>query len=127
MNQRDRRMIRLLREDRQPLDPRFVDEDNQDEPTPDGPFRDGKLWVLTDKCATCVFRPGNPMHLRDGVVDDMVRHSVLTNTVFACHETLDGPRSVCKGLVDVYHDHLGIIQVAERLDLLAYHDQNKDT
>lgn len=38
-----------------------------------GPSRDGAVWVMSEKCATCIFRPGNLMHLNDGVVARMKR------------------------------------------------------
>lgn len=89
---------------------------------PDGPWRGGKLWVLTRKCATCIFRPGNLMQLAPGRVDEMVAGCKQTNSVIPCHSTLDGPRSICRGLFDAHYRDIGILQIADRLGVLAYTD-----
>ena len=91
-------------------------------PEPHGPWRDGKLWVLTRKCGTCIYRPGNLMKLAPGRVEEMTQTCIRENTVIPCHSTLDGPRSVCRGLYDVHYRNVGILQVADRLGFLAFDD-----
>lgn len=86
----------------------------------DGPFRDGKIWVLTSKCGTCIFRPGNKMHLQDGRVADMVRACVDENRVIPCHKTLDGPRSVCRGLYDLHRGDIFALRLAAAMNVLAF-------
>lgn len=88
----------------------------------DGPWRDDKVWVLTRKCGTCIFRPGNQMHLRDGRVDAMVADCIADNRVIPCHQTLDGPRSVCRGLFDVHRDDIMILRLAQAMKVLAFDD-----
>lgn len=126
--------LRLLREARErrggaPLSSEGVyavmDEDGELR-VPDGPWRDNKLWVLTRKCSTCIFRPGNLMRLAEGRVDDMVAECIIEGTVIPCHQTLDGPRSICRGLVDKHYRDIGILQVADRLGALAYDDPPED-
>jgi hypothetical protein len=95
-------------------------EDQDDEPPPNGPFRDGKLWVLDGKCPTCVFRPGNKMYLREGRLDQMVATCIDDNTVIPCHETLDGPRSVCRGLYDVHRQEIVILRMAAAFGIFAF-------
>lgn len=91
-----------------------------------GPFRDGQLWVLNRKCGTCIFRPGNLMHLRPGRVQAMVDACIRENTVIHCHQTLDKVRSVCRGLWDVNYKDIGILQVADGLGLVAFDDPPED-
>lgn len=93
-----------------------------DEEPPNGPWRDGKLWVLTRKCDTCIFRPGNLMSLKDGRVDAMVSDCIQQDVIIPCHSTLDGPRSVCRGLYDVHRDDITVMQLAERLEVFAFDD-----
>ncbi len=93
-----------------------------DEPPPHGPWRDNKLWVLTRKCDTCIFRPGNLMRLQPGRVDDMVNHCIENDTVIPCHSTLDGPRSICRGLYDVHRDDITVMQLAERIGVMEFDD-----
>ncbi len=92
----------------------------------DGPWRDGKLWVLNDKCKTCIFRPGNLMHLDEGRVEEMVAGCIAENTVIACHKTLDGPRSVCRGLWDVHRTEIPILWMAVAFNVVAYDDPPED-
>jgi hypothetical protein len=89
-------------------------------PSPDGPFRDGKLWVLDRKCDLCIFRPGNLMHLDEGRRDDMVQDCIDKDTVIPCHETLTGPRSVCRGLYDLHRGDLVMLRFAHALKIIAF-------
>ncbi len=93
---------------------------DEDEPPPNGPWRDGALWVLDGKCKTCIFRPGNLMKLAPGRVESMVEACVRENTIIPCHKTLDGPRSVCRGLYDVHYGKIAVLQVADRLGLIKF-------
>jgi hypothetical protein len=61
-------------------------------------FRNGKVHVQKRMCDTCIFRPGNLMHLRPGTVEMMVAESVKDDASIPCLETLDGGNSVCRGL-----------------------------
>lgn len=85
-----------------------------------GPWRDEKLWVLTRKCSSCIFRPGNQMHLREGRLESMVEACIKDNTVIPCHQTLDGPRSVCRGLYDVHSGDIMIMRLAHALKVIAF-------
>ena len=93
---------------------------------PDGPWRDGKLWVLDRKCKTCVFGPGNLMHLRPGRVNEMVEECVEHDKVFSCHKTLDGPRSVCRGLYDRHRREIVVLRWAAALEVLAFAEPPED-
>lgn len=70
---------------------------------------DGKPRVLDDKCPTCVFRPGNLMHLRPGRLRDMVDSALTAGTWITCHQTLPyhpdnaGWQAICRG----FYDHHG--------------------
>ena len=88
----------------------------------DGPWRDGRLWVLNRKCDTCVFRPGNLLQLLPGSLDGMVADCIEQDTVIPCHETLDGPRSVCRGLYDVHRADIVILRLAGFLGVFAFDD-----
>lgn len=87
-----------------------------------GPFRDRKLWVLSRKCSTCIFRPGNKMHLEHGGVKSMVQACIEDNTVIVCHQTLDEPRSTCRGLYDLHKGDIVAIRLAHALDIIAFDD-----
>lgn len=72
-----------------------------------GPYRDGKVHVLSVKCATCIFRPGNPMRLAEGRVKGMVDEAMADQTAITCHSTLyrdDVDEAVCRGFFDAHAD-----------------------
>ena len=69
---------------------------------PRKPFRDEQVHIQAAKCSTCIFRPGNLMHLAPGRVDEMVAQCLDEDTAIVCHDTLDGDQALCRGFVDVY-------------------------
>lgn len=70
------------------------------------PFRDGTLHVCADLCSTCVFRPGNLMHLQPGYVRELVADNLQAESALVCHKTLpygDHPEvgeALCRGFYD---------------------------
>ncbi len=64
--------------------------------------------LLTRKCITCIFRPGNLMHLNDGAREDMVHAALRRNSWIVCHSTLPasgrsiGSQAICRGFWDVH-------------------------
>lgn len=93
---------------------------------PEGPFRDGKLWVLDDKCPTCIFRPGNLMDLDPETRDEMVAQAVRRQSTINCHSTLDGPRSVCRGFYDVHRHEIFPLRLAAAMDLIEFEAPTKE-
>lgn len=64
-------------------------------------YRDGKVHVMAQKCKTCIFRPGNLMHLSPGVVAGMRRQADQDGGCIPCHSTLHLPdEAVCRGYYD---------------------------
>lgn len=80
------------------------------------------MWVLNRKCDTCIYRPGNLMHLNDGRRDSMAAKAVANQTVISCHETLDGARSVCRGFYDVHGRQILALVLARSLRVLKFDD-----
>ena len=70
-------------------------------------------------CETCIFRPGNLMHLRPGRLKDMVEEIRAREGVIPCHKTLgDDLQAVCRGQFDKVKTQW--LQVAERLDAITW-------
>lgn len=78
--------------------------------------------LMAEMCATCIFRPGNPMRLRRGRLADMVATTLQRDTFIVCHDTLPGmagnpdgrgPSAACRGFVDRYSTN--IIRIYTRL------------
>jgi len=84
-------------------------------------YRDGKVHVCQDLCATCVFRPGNLMHLEPGRLADLVAQARAHESAIICHSTLaeDGvDNAVCRGFYDRHPTQP--LQIAQRLGLVAF-------
>lgn len=85
-----------------------------------GPWRDGKVHVLAVKCSTCIFRPGNLMHLRPGRRDSMVQECIDQNSAIPCHETLDDKRAICRGFYDVHAPDIFVLRMARGMDVIEF-------
>ncbi len=87
-------------------------------------YRDGRVHVCAELCATCVFRPGNLMRLRAGRLRGMVDEAQANESAIICHATLYGQHpdgeAVCRGFFDRYPTLP--LQLAERLGLVAFVD-----
>lgn len=73
--------------------------------------------LLVEKCTTCIFRPGNLMHLRPGRVKQMVRDSLAGGGFIPCHHTLydEAPAAICRGFFDSHGPKSNVIRVWGRL------------
>jgi hypothetical protein len=81
----------------------------------------GRPRLLSEQCSTCVFRPGNLMHLDAGRLKDLIDSNVAAGTALTCHQTLsygDHPEfgeAVCRGFYDAVGEGTNIIRVMHRL------------
>jgi hypothetical protein len=86
-------------------------------------YNDGRVHVQSAKCSTCIYRPGNLMHLQPGRVTGMAAEAVAAGGVIPCHQTIHGQRdqeSVCRGYFDVAKRDVWLLQVAERLGIIRW-------
>lgn len=74
-----------------------------------------KVRLLRSKCSTCIYRPGNKMHLQEGRVEEMTERNVQDGSWVTCHKTLpwgENPEfgeAICRGFYDVHgHRSLGV-------------------
>lgn len=81
-------------------------------------FRDGKVHVCAQMCETCVFRPGNLMHLKPGRLNEMITEAGQNESTIVCHSTLEGPNAACRGFFDRHKTQT--LQIAERLGLIEW-------
>lgn len=66
-------------------------------------YRDGKLYVMAERCSTCIFRPGNLMSLQPGRQRDMLEAAKANDAAVICHQTLDGREgAICRGSLDAF-------------------------
>jgi hypothetical protein len=77
--------------------------------------------LLAERCATCVFRPGNWMHLAPGRLRDLVDSNLQAGALLICHDTLDHGQhpefgeAMCRGFWDAHGDKTQAKQVMDRL------------
>lgn len=81
-----------------------MDEDLDDAQRESGnSFRDGAVHVVSERCTTCIFNPGNQMDLNAGRVKDLVQQARDADSAIICHSTLDTEaNAVCRGFYDGY-------------------------
>jgi hypothetical protein len=84
-------------------------------------YRDGQVHVQARKCSTCIYRPGNLMHLDPGRRDGMEAGAIAQGGVIPCHQTIHkgGGEAVCRGFFDVAK-HLGLLHLAERMGRITW-------
>lgn len=90
-------------------------------------YRDGKIHICGQLCATCVFRPGNLMHLQPGRLAAIVADANANESAIICHSTLyrDGfDNAVCRGFYDRYPTQP--LQIAQRLRLIHFDQVDDD-
>ena len=119
----------------EPVEPDGLDDaDAYDDPESDHdpnwgqPYRDDRVHVMREKCTTCVFRPGNLMHLNPGRLQDMAAQVQESGVPFSCHQTLSysAPKykehydgmALCRGAVDAYGDESVVIRMAYAMDVV---------
>lgn len=57
-----------------------------------------EVRICEDLCSTCIFRPGNLMHLQPGRVKGMVDDALADEGFIPCHQTLGGDgAAMCAG------------------------------
>lgn len=87
-------------------------------------FRDGKIHVCKERCATCIFRPGNIMDLAPGRVKQMVDDATKKDTAIICHSTLEADNAVCRGFFDQYETMP--LRLARAMAVVEYVDVVKE-
>lgn len=85
-------------------------------------FTDGKVHVQKRMCDTCIFRPGNLMHLEEGRVESMVAETQMSvGGNIPCHKTTHGQKqqqAVCRGFFDRHSTPL--LQIAHRIGVVEF-------
>lgn len=96
----------------------------------DGPFDPvtGTVRVLSKRCDTCIFRPGNLMRLQEGRVEAMVAEALESDSAITCHSTLpygsypDAEQAICRGFWARHRDDTVPLRLAQALEVVRYVD-----
>lgn len=68
----------------------------------------GRPQLLAEKCSTCIFRPGDPMHLGADRLRDIIERNRAGGALLTCHATLsygahpEVGQAACRGFYDAY-------------------------
>lgn len=82
--------------------------------------------VMRERCQTCIFHPGNRMNLRAGRVRALLANVRRHESCIPCHETFDDEKqAVCRGQFDALKT--APLQIAERLDVIVWHERPPTT
>ncbi|WP_262285467.1 hypothetical protein [Micromonospora sp. MA102] len=79
----------------------------------------GKSRLLSRQCDTCIFAPGNRMHLAPGRLRALVTEARQREAFIVCHKTLphcgkpEAKPAICRGFADRYRTQS--LQLIERL------------
>lgn len=87
--------------------------------------RDGKVHVCVRKCSTCIYRPGNLMHLSPGRKEGMEAEAVAGEGVIPCHKTLGQGEAICRGYFDTQKHNVGLLSAAERMGFVEEVDPDE--
>ena len=85
--------------------------------------REDGVHVLSDKCSTCIFRPGNLMDLQPGRVKGMVDAAIADDSCIPCHKTIYDENiepSICRGFWDSYRHRSWPLRLAESLGRIIF-------
>jgi hypothetical protein len=75
-----------------------------------------------EMCATCIYRPGNPMDLQPGRLRHITQAALQSEAFIVCHETAGNTgvaSAVCRGFADRYSTNL--LRILDRLGP-GFHD-----
>ncbi|MEV5695124.1 hypothetical protein [Micromonospora globbae] len=79
----------------------------------------GKSRLLSRQCDTCIFAPGNRMHLGPGQLRALVTEAREQGSYIICHDTLphylhpQAKPAICRGFADRYRTQA--LELIERL------------
>lgn len=81
----------------------------------------GRSRVLSQQCATCLLRAGNPMSLAPDRLRQLIA-AALPDSYIVCHDTLTygrfpryGP-AMCRGFVNQYGDRSWVVSLLRQCD-----------
>lgn len=87
--------------------------------TPPPVASDGEVRVCREMCPTCVFRPGNLMHLQPGRLREMIDTARAGESGIVCHSTLEREEAaLCRGWFDRYAQTVWTVRLAVALGVI---------
>ena len=85
-------------------------------------FRDGKVHVLSEECATCIFKPHHRPVDGARVAELVTQTKDADGSTVICHSTLykddHEEHAICRGWYDRLGERDGIIRLAKALSVI---------
>jgi hypothetical protein len=85
----------------------------------------GEIRLLSERCLTCIYRPGNPFRATmPGRIRTMVADAVADERHVTCHSTLPGSApagvepAICRGFADTHGDRSLALRLGDALGLV---------
>lgn len=80
---------------------------------------------MAEKCDTCVFYPGDRMHLGKGRFGEIIRDNLEADAALQCHKTLSyssekKPGAICRGFYDGYRGRITALRLAEQMWVIEF-------
>lgn len=85
----------------------------------------GFVHVRSTRCSTCIFRPGNLMHLEEGRREQMERDAVRDESVIPCHKHIHERQPiepVCRGYWDAHATEVVTLRLAQAMGIVRFKD-----
>lgn len=82
-------------------------------------YRDGKIYVLSEKCATCIFRPHERPVSGARVAELVSETKDKEGATVVCHHTLGTKENaICRGWWDRFSQYDPILGLAEAMNAI---------
>jgi hypothetical protein len=90
------------------------------------PYRDGRLFVGSALCDTCVFAKGNRMDLEPGRLRSLIDQNLDNGSALTCHRTIyEDPKhrhAICRGFYDRFKDASPALRLAQIARVIEFID-----
>lgn len=92
-------------------------------------YRDGKVHVLAEKCATCIFNP-HTRPVEGKRVAELIRDTKdEAGATVTCHSTLykggEEKNAICKGWYDNFADKDDVLILAKAMDVIEFQEETE--
>ncbi|TYC73809.1 hypothetical protein [Streptomyces sp. CB01881] len=85
----------------------------------------GEVRVLADLCGTCIYRPGNLMHLAPGRLRQLAQEALARRGHIVCHSTLPAlappgtKGAICRGFANAHGSAIFALRMAPLIGRLV--------
>ena len=96
-------------------------------------YRDGKVHVMREECATCIFRPHTRPVPGSRVAEMVLETKDEPGATVVCHKTLypsdtgeEDRHAICRGWYDRLSDRDPVLRLAKSMNIIQEQGQEED-